>query len=146
MRLILLALPAFSLLVGCQKAVTVVSPESYPDGPVTGITVSFSPYFKPGTFRAKLDGKDITAFFAPAPAPGGQSSAEIQGLECGFEGGESVPPSPPPPMRSVWVDTQARGQSSSSGAIVQPQPQAGTGTAGSIPRPPSGLMVFWHRI
>src|SRR5262245_23338884 len=147
MRFILLALPALSLLAGCQKAVTVVSPESYPYGPVTGITVSFSPYFTPGSFRAKLDGKDITALFAPAPAPGGQSSAAIEGLECGFEGGETVPPSPPPPMRSVAVDTSApRVQNPSSGAIVQPQPQAATGTASSIPPPPSGLPVFWHRI
>lgn len=78
MRLLLLALPAFALLTGCEKAVTVVSPDSYPNQPVTEITVKFSQHFKPGTFRAKLDGNEITALFAPAPAPGGHLQRNFQ--------------------------------------------------------------------
>jgi hypothetical protein len=147
MRLLLLALPAFALLTGCEKAVTVVSPDSYPNQPVTEITVKFSQHFKPGTFRAKLDGNEITALFAPAPAPGGQSSAQLPGLECGFEGGETTPPSPPPPMRSVGVDTNAKsGGPTSSGAVPQSQPQTGTSAQSPVPPAPSGLPVYWHRI
>lgn len=147
MRWILSAFPVLALLAGCEKAVIVESPDSHPNAPVTEISVRFSDHFKVGTFTARLDGKDITALFAPAPIPGGRSSAQIPGLECGFEGGETVPPSPPPPMRSVVVENRPADQSPSSGAVPsQPPPQSGTGGTATVPPPPAGLPVFWHRI
>lgn len=147
MRSILLALPAFALLAACEKAVSIESPVVYPNQPVTQIKVRFSPNFKAGTFHATLDGQDITALFAPAPAPGGQSFAQIAGLECGFEEGERVTSPPPPQNPPVFVDTRPKEQSPSSGqAPAQPQPGPGTGTVSPVPPAPLGLTVFWHRI
>ena len=147
MRLILLALPPVVLLAACEKAVTVVSPQTYPDRPVTSITVRFSNNFKPGTFRATLDGKDITNLFAPAPAPGGQSTAELQDQECGYFAGQTAPAYPPPPNRAVGIDTRQQDHSPSSGvAPAQPQAAPSAGSASPVPPPPAGLTVFWHWI
>lgn len=147
MRSGLLALPAFAFLAACEKAVTVVSPVTYPDRPITEITVQFSPNFKPGTFHATLDGNDITALFAPAPAPSGQSIAQIPGLECGFTGGQTAPSFPPPGNRAVYVDSRPRDQNPSSGATTTlPPPVQSSSTTSPVPPPPTGLTVFWHRI
>jgi hypothetical protein len=79
-------------LGGCsRKAVEILEPEpgtapfnpddrgnsayqNYADG-VHRFVVKFHADFKPETFRAELDGVDITARFEPAPAPGGISRA-----------------------------------------------------------------------
>ena len=147
MRRILLALPALALLAACEKAVIIEAPDEHPTTPVTQIKVRFSPNYKDGTFRAKLDGQDITGIFAPAPTPGGQSFAQIAGLECGFEEGERVTAGAPPQNPPVFVDSRPQEQSPSSGqAPAQPQPGPGTGSTGTFPPAPSGLTVFWHRI
>lgn len=48
--------------------------QDYPDG-IHRFVVKFHPDFKPETFRAELDGVDITPRFEPAPVPGGISRA-----------------------------------------------------------------------
>lgn len=48
--------------------------QNYPDG-IHRFVVKFHADFKPETFRAELDGVDITARFEPAPVPGGMSRA-----------------------------------------------------------------------
>jgi hypothetical protein len=150
MRLILLALPAFALVTGCEKAVTVVSPDTFTDRPITQIRVQFSPNFKPGTFHATLDGDDITGLFSPPPAPGGQSSANIGGGECGIAFGQAAGqglPSPPPNM-PVHTDDREPDASPSSGAVPAQPPQGVPPSGGTSPLPPApaGLTVYWHRI
>jgi len=148
MRLILLALPAFALVTGCEKAVTVVSPDTFTDRPITQIRVQFSPNFKPGTFHATLDGADITGLFSPAPAPGGQSSATIGGGECGIAFGEAARQGAPPPNIAVHTDDRPPDKSPSSGAVPAQPPQGVPPSGGTNPVPPApaGLTVFWHKI
>jgi hypothetical protein len=74
----MLTLPIVAALVSsaadCPRSVTIEAPaRAGGNGPIQEFQVRFHPEFKPGTFAAKLDGKDITGSFVPEPAPGGLS-------------------------------------------------------------------------
>lgn len=145
MRPMLIALPACACLAACEKAVEIVSPQTYNYEPVREVTVKFSKNFKPGSFTAKIDGADITGLFVPAPAPGGQSTAQLPADDCGFFGGEG-PRGSPTTDRAVGVDGGDRDHSPSSGAVVQQVPTGSNSSGSPIPQPPAGLSVFWHRV
>jgi hypothetical protein len=61
------------VLTGC--AVWVVQPASPLYTPVTNFQVRFNPVYQPGTFKAYLDEREITAWFSPAGLPGGTAAA-----------------------------------------------------------------------
>jgi len=97
-----------SLIQGCN-ACWITKPAD-PIETVTLFEVKFHRYFQPGTFSAKLDGQDVTAGFAPAPA---QSGVSTMAWNEPFLGGQgpgyiSLPPieSPtgarPPPTSPPW--------------------------------------------
>jgi hypothetical protein len=83
----------FSLLA-C-KAVTIVSPTAglTSNAPVTSFAVQFDKNIAPGTFRAWLDGQDITdTFSAPSPfvLPGMSSLPVSSAAAPPFEGGTAI--------------------------------------------------------
>jgi hypothetical protein len=68
-----------------MPAVRVVQPGDAVHAPVTTFGVQFHEYYQPGTFRAFLDGQEITSSFAPAGVPSGTASA---GWSQSYTGGE----------------------------------------------------------
>lgn len=86
-------------LVGCTKAVTILEPVAAVTTPVTVFRVKFAKQFAPGTFRAELDGQDITAGFTPAAKPDGEARmVQPESLE-GFTGGTPINTGGPPPKQ-----------------------------------------------
>lgn len=90
-------------LAGCAKAVEITQPAPPIAAPVTILQVKFSPYFVSGSFTAALDGKDVTAAFAPVAAPAGTATMRLPDVPVGFTGGSLVPGSVPPPPISGAV-------------------------------------------
>ena len=70
-----------------MPAVRVVQPGDAVHSPVTVFGVQFHEYYQPGTFRAYLDGQEITSSFAPAGVPSGTASA---GWNQSYIGGDMV--------------------------------------------------------
>src|SRR5438105_4828075 len=67
----LIVLLFVALLRGCN-ACWITKPAD-PIETVTLYSVRFHQYFQPGSFRAFLDGEDVTRDFAPVPTPKGTS-------------------------------------------------------------------------
>jgi len=85
----------FSLLLGgCTKAVRIIDPDpaakTQPLAPILSFTVKFAPLFAPGSFRAELDGQDVTQQFMPAAAAGGTSKMNMPDNPGAFTGGTAV--------------------------------------------------------
>ncbi len=64
------------LLGGCSGARIILPPDGPSGDPIRRFSVNFHPNFVPGSFRATLDGADITSLF-PTPVPGGTSVANF---------------------------------------------------------------------
>jgi hypothetical protein len=62
---------------GCTLPVKIEQPTASETGPVQTFVVRFDTAFVPGTFNADLSGTNITALFAPTPAPGSVATAAI---------------------------------------------------------------------
>lgn len=95
---------AFTLVLGlslaaCTKAVTILQPLPPTTTPVTVIRVKFAKQFAPGTFRAELDGKDITAGFAPAAKPDGEAQLVLPESVEGFTDGTQINTAGTPPKQ-----------------------------------------------
>lgn len=62
--------------IGCEKSVTINHPKSGSYAkPVTPLNVTFNKDYKPGTFKATLEGADITHLFQPPAVASGTSTA-----------------------------------------------------------------------
>jgi hypothetical protein len=97
-----IALVAAACMVGCTPAVQVIQPGDSVHAPVTALAVRFHEYYEPGTFRAYLDGQDITASFSPAGVAGGTAASS---WSQPYTGGQPV-------IGGVYVGVpQAAGQS-----------------------------------
>jgi hypothetical protein len=72
---LLTTLFAVALITGCRPAVWVVQPGDSVSTPLTTFSVQFHEYYQPGTFKAFLDGQDITSSFSPAGVPTGTAAA-----------------------------------------------------------------------
>ena len=77
-----------ALVAACTPAVRVIQPGDSVYVPVTAFGVKFHEYYQPGTFRAYLDGQDITASFSPAGIPNGNAGAT---WNQPYIGGDPVP-------------------------------------------------------
>jgi hypothetical protein len=86
-------------LAGCTKAVTILRPLPPTTTPVTVIRVKFAKQFAPGTFRAELDGKDITAGFTPAAKPDGEAQLVLPEDMEGFTDGTQINTGGSPPRQ-----------------------------------------------
>ena len=64
------------LLGGCSGARIILPPDGPSGDPIRQLSVNFHPNFVAGSFRATLDGADITSIF-PTPVPGGTSVANF---------------------------------------------------------------------
>jgi hypothetical protein len=91
---LLAAVFASVVLTGC--AVWVVQPSTSPlYTPVTNFQARFNPAYQPGTFKAYLDGNEITPLFTPAAGvPGGTAAAS---WNLPYEGGYN-------PTTGVYVE------------------------------------------
>jgi len=74
-KLVAAAVAGACILAGCSGARIIEPPDGQATNPVRQFSVQFHPNFVPGSFRANLDGNDITSLFSPTPAPGGTSVA-----------------------------------------------------------------------
>jgi hypothetical protein len=83
-------------LAGCTKAVTIVEPQQPISAPIKVFKVKFAPFFASGSFRAELDGQDITPEFVPAAIAGGTSHRKLPDTFEGFTGGTWINTSSPP--------------------------------------------------
>jgi hypothetical protein len=82
---------ATALVAGCTPAVQVVQPGDAVYGPVTAFSVKFHEYYQPGTFKAYLDGTDITSSFSPAGVSNGTAAAA---WNQPYVGGDPAPGGP----------------------------------------------------
>ena len=79
-------------LTGCTKAVRITDPVLPIVAPVTTFKVQFVAQFDPGSFRAELDGQDVTPQFAPAAVAGGTATMRLPDTTPeGFTGGHFTP-------------------------------------------------------
>jgi hypothetical protein len=84
-------------LTGCTKAVEITDPVLPIVAPLTTFKVQFVAQFDPGTFRAELDGQDVTPQFAPTAVAGGTATMRLPDTtQEGFTGGALIGTSPPP--------------------------------------------------
>jgi hypothetical protein len=84
-------------LTGCTKAVRITDPVLPIVAPLTTFKVQFVAQFDPGTFRAALDGQDVTPQFAPTAVAGGTATMRLPDTtQEGFTGGALIGTSPPP--------------------------------------------------
>jgi hypothetical protein len=91
MKKVLSVLPiAVLILAGCTAA-RIVAPVQSPRETISQclrvMSVRFHNKFKPGTFRAELDGGDVTPLFSLPHNPGGTS---VWAIQAPFTGGEPI--------------------------------------------------------
>lgn len=94
-------------LAGCTKAVTISEPHQPITQPVFKIRVQFAQFFRPGSFRAQLDGSDVTSQFVPTAAAGGVAQMNLPDDPQGFTGGTAIlspQPSNPLPVSQLPSD------------------------------------------
>jgi hypothetical protein len=126
-------------LSGCTKAVTILQPLPPHTTPVTVIRVKFAKQFAPGTFRAELDGKDITAGFAPVAKPNGEAQLVLPDTFEGFTNGTQINTGGSPP-RQLPVGTLPPDIHFTPGVAPGTPPSGGSGSSGkSIPN-----ISFWR--
>lgn len=76
-RLLLLPCVIAVALAACDSTVRVEMPaDGFARDPVSEFHVEFHPDFQPGSFKAYVDGIDITQSFSPTPVPGGKSTGQ----------------------------------------------------------------------
>ena len=109
------AIATLTLLPGCMPAVRVTQPGDAVLAPVTAFTVRFHEYYKIGTFRAFLDGQEVTSSFSPAGVPKGTAGMVWRQP---FIGGEPVSSDYRPPL--IVAGGQAGSGSGSGSAGVSP--------------------------
>lgn len=77
-----LLLAAMFSAFGCEYAAKIEHPtQGKYDDPVTEFRVKFHKDFKPGTFKASLEGQPITQLFQPTAAPGSFSFAAAPSMD-----------------------------------------------------------------
>ena len=110
----LYALATLTLLAGCMPAVRVTQPGDTVFAPVTAFSVRFHEYYQTGTFRAFLDGQEVTPSFTPAGVPKGTAGMVWRQP---FIGGEPPRSDYVPPLN---VKGEQSGSGSGSGGGVSP--------------------------
>lgn len=81
----------------CTKAVRITDPTVPILAPLTTFKVQFVAQFDPGTFRAELDGQDVTSQFAPTAVAGGTATMRLPDTtQEGFTGGSLIGANAPP--------------------------------------------------
>src|SRR5688572_19446432 len=109
----LYAIATLTLLAGCMPAVRVTQPGDTIFAPVTAFSVRFHEYYQTGTFRAFLDGQEVTPSFTPAGVPKGTAGMVWRQP---FIGGEPPRSDYVPPLK---VGGQG-GSGSGPGSVVTP--------------------------
>jgi hypothetical protein len=126
-------------LAGCTKAVTIIAPSLPIGAPVSTFTVQFARDFKPGTFRAELDGTSVTSLFVPAPVAGGTSTMKLPEGN-GFNSGTPIVRSPGPlpfPVRE-----EPAPHAPVAGPPIPPGPPGSGGSSAPVP----SISVYTHRL
>jgi hypothetical protein len=117
----LYAIATLTLLAGCMPAVRVTQPGDTVLAPETAFSARFHEYYQTGTFRAFLDGQEVTPSFTPAGVPKGTAGMVWRQP---FIGGE-------PPRSDYVPPVGAAGGQGGSGS--------GSGSKVALPGvPPSG--------
>ena len=133
-------------LTGCMQAVRITTPSPPPNPkivePLTTFKVEFAQYYVPGTFRAELDGKDVTQQFLPIAVAGGTSTMQMPDNQEGFRGG-TVPNlgSQPNPLSVAGAGPGIEFAPASGGPGVP----SGSGPIGTSAPSPNIAMHF-HRL
>ncbi|HVE50473.1 MAG TPA: hypothetical protein VNG69_12770 [Casimicrobiaceae bacterium] len=109
------AVAVATLLAGCMPAVRVTQPGDAVYQPVTAFSVRFHEYYQTGTFRAFLDGQEVTSSFSPAGVPKGTAGMVWRQP---FIGGEPASSDYRPPL--LVAGGQAGSGSGSGGGVSPP--------------------------
>lgn len=111
----LYAIATLTLLAGCMPAVRVTQPGDSVFAPVTAFSVRFHEYYQTGTFRAFLDGQEVTPSFTPAGVPKGTAGLVWRQP---FIGGEPARSDYVPPL--IVAGGQSGSGSGSGGGVTPP--------------------------